>query len=255
VIPDFWDKFLGIVLILLILEGHSENDRVDHAGIVLAFLVYAFIGPMLPPPWTHRGYDIESRRGAYVYDPRGDIWGSHRCLLHLYHPLHHLGCLFRILGAGRFFIDFSLAAMGGKPTSAGRTVTLASFLLEVHQEGGVATTVHFGSSRLPMLAKAGYSKDAAGGLLSAGGIGAILSPPARPGRRPPFSSLNFKDLLLRCNCHGLYSYLPLLLVNLFDGRIDAKKFGVKEIAFDKTYSLGQLTYLYGFHFISLMPLL
>jgi TRAP-type uncharacterized transport system fused permease subunit len=36
--------------------------------------------------------------------------------------------------------------------------------------------------------------------------------------------------------------------------LDAKKFGVKEIAFDKTYSLGRLTYLYGFHFISLIAI-
>jgi TRAP-type uncharacterized transport system fused permease subunit len=36
--------------------------------------------------------------------------------------------------------------------------------------------------------------------------------------------------------------------------LDAKKFGVKEIAFDKTYSLGRLTYLYGFHFTSLIAI-
>ncbi len=33
-----------------------------------------------------------------------------------------------------------------------------------------------------------------------------------------------------------------------------KRFGVKEVAFDKTYSLWQLTYLYGFHFISLVAI-
>jgi TRAP-type uncharacterized transport system fused permease subunit len=37
--------------------------------------------------------------------------------------------------------------------------------------------------------------------------------------------------------------------------LDAKKLGVREIAFDKTYSLGQLTYLYGFHFISLIAII
>jgi TRAP-type uncharacterized transport system fused permease subunit len=36
--------------------------------------------------------------------------------------------------------------------------------------------------------------------------------------------------------------------------LDAKKFGVKEIAFDKTYNLWQLTYLYGYHFISLIAI-
>ena len=34
-----------------------------------------------------------------------------------------------------------------------------------------------GSVAYPMLAKAGYGKDAAGGLLAAGGLGAIISPP------------------------------------------------------------------------------
>jgi TRAP-type uncharacterized transport system fused permease subunit len=31
--------------------------------------------------------------------------------------------------AGEFYVNFSLAAMGSKPAGAGRTVTLASFLL------------------------------------------------------------------------------------------------------------------------------
>jgi len=32
-----------------------------------------------------------------------------------------------VFGRGKFYIDFSFAAMGGKPSGAGRTVVLASF--------------------------------------------------------------------------------------------------------------------------------
>ncbi len=39
------------------------------------------------------------------------------------------GAFLQQSGAGKFFIDFSLALMGGKPNSAGRTVVLSSFLL------------------------------------------------------------------------------------------------------------------------------
>ena len=39
------------------------------------------------------------------------------------------GAFLQQSGAGKFFIDFSLALMGGKPNGAGRTVVLASFLL------------------------------------------------------------------------------------------------------------------------------
>jgi TRAP-type uncharacterized transport system fused permease subunit len=56
-------------------------------------------------------------------------------------------------------------------------VTLASFLLGGPSGSGVATTVTLGSVSWPLLAKAGYDKESAGGLLAAGGIGAIISPP------------------------------------------------------------------------------
>ena len=63
--------------------------------------------------------------------------------------------------------------MGNKPSGAGRTVVLASFLLGGPSGSGVATTVTIGSVAWPMLAKAGYGREAAGGLLAAGGLGAI----------------------------------------------------------------------------------
>ena len=104
-----------------------------------------------------------------------------------------------------------------------------------------------------MLAKAGYSKDAAGGLLSAGGIGAILSPPVLGAAAfliAEFLKISYLDVIvMACIPTCLYYWSIFLMVEL-----DAKKFGVKEIAFDKTYSLGQLTYLYGFHFISLIAI-
>jgi TRAP transporter 4TM/12TM fusion protein len=104
-----------------------------------------------------------------------------------------------------------------------------------------------------MLAKAGYSKDAAGGLLSAGGIGAILSPPVLGAAAfliAEFLKISYLDVIvMACIPTCLYYWSIFLMVEL-----DAKKFGVKEIPFDKTYSLGQLTYLYGFHFISLIAI-
>jgi len=253
VIPDFWDKFLGIVLILLILEATRRTTGLIMPGIVLAFLVYAFIGPMLPPPWTHRGYDID-RVVGHMYMTLEGIFGVPIDVSSTFIILFTIwGAFLEFSGAGRFFIDFSLAAMGGKPTSAGRTVTLASFLLGGPSGSGVATTVTLGAVAYPMLAKAGYSKDAAGGLLSAGGIGAILSPPVLGAAAfliAEFLKISYLDVIvMACIPTCLYYWSIFLMVEL-----DAKKFGVKEIAFDKTYSLGQLTYLYGFHFISLIAI-
>ena len=45
VIPNFWDKFFGVILILLVLETTRRTTGLIMPGVVLAFIVYAFIGP------------------------------------------------------------------------------------------------------------------------------------------------------------------------------------------------------------------
>jgi len=252
-IPNFWDKFFGVILILLVLEATRRTTGWIMSAIVIAFIIYAFIGPELPTPWTHRGYDID-RVVGHIYMTLDGIFGVPIDVSSTFIILFTIwGAFLEFSGAGKFFIDFSFAAMGGKPTGAGRTVTLASFLLGGPSGSGVATTVTLGSVAYPMLAKAGYSKDAAGGLLSAGGIGAILSPPVLGAAAfliAEFLKISYLDvIIMACIPTCLYYWSIFLMVEM-----DAKKFGVKEIAFDKTYSLWQLTYLYGFHFISLIAI-
>lgn len=253
VVPTRWDIIFGVMFILLVLEATRRTSGWIMPGVVVLFIVYAFIGPQLPNPWTHRGYDIDRIVGHMYMTLEGifgvpiDVSSTFIILFTIY------GAFLEFSGAGKFFIDFSFAAMGGKSSSAGRTVTLASFLLGGPSGSGVATTVTLGSVAYPMLAKAGYSKEAAGGLLSAGGIGAILSPPVLGAAAfliAEFLKLTYLDVILMAvvpTC--LYYWSIFLMVEL-----DSKKFGGKEVLFDRTYTLGRLTYLYGFHFLSLIAI-
>ena len=87
------------------------------------------------------------------------------------------GAVLEYSGAGRFFLDISLAATGRSRTGPGRTTALAGFLLGTVSGSGVATTVTLGTVTWPILRRAGYPKEEGGGVLAASGIGAILSPP------------------------------------------------------------------------------
>src|SRR5439155_265538 len=131
-------------------------------AICIGFLIYAVVGQYLPLPWTHYGMDV-SRIVGHMYMTLEGIFGvpidvssSLIILFTIY------GAVLQFSGAGKFFIDFSFAAMGGKPTGAGRTVVLASFLLGGPSVSGVATTVTLGTVAYPMLVKAGYGRNAAG---------------------------------------------------------------------------------------------
>ncbi len=181
VTPTALDVIMGLVLIALILEATRRTTGWILAVIILGFLAYAYLGEYLPAPWNHRGYDLERIVGHMYMALEGifgvpiDVAATFIILFTIY------GAFLDKSGAGQFFIDFSFAAMGGKPTGAGRTAVLASFLLGGPAGSGVATTVTIGSVAWPMLRKAGYDKESAGGFLSAGGLGAVLSPPGHGG--------------------------------------------------------------------------
>jgi TRAP transporter 4TM/12TM fusion protein len=143
--------------------------------------------------------------------------------------------------------------MGGKPTGAGRTVVLASFLLGGPSGSGVATTVTLGAVAYPMLAKVGYEKNAAGGLLSAGGLGAIISPPVLGAAAfliAEFLKISYLDVLVMAIIPTGLFYLALFLMV----EIDARKYGMKEGAIEPVDTLWNLTRRYWFHFLSLVSI-
>jgi TRAP transporter 4TM/12TM fusion protein len=132
-------------------------------------------------------------------------------------------------------------------------VVLASFLLGGPSGSGVATTVTLGAVAYPMLAKVGYEKNAAGGLLSAGGLGAIISPPVLGAAAfliAEFLKISYLDVLLMACIPTLLFYLALFLMV----EIDARKYGMGNTTFEKVDSVWNLTRKYWFHFLSLVSI-
>jgi TRAP transporter 4TM/12TM fusion protein len=253
VTPTPLDLVMGIILIVLVLEAMRRTTGWILSVIVLGFLVYAYAGEYLSPPWNHRGYDLERIVGHMYMALEGifgvpiDVAATFIILFTIY------GAFLDKSGAGQFFIDFSFAAMGGKPTGAGRTAVLASFLLGGPAGSGVATTVTIGSVAWPMLRKAGYSKEAAGGFVSAGGLGAVLSPPVMGAAAfliCEILKISYLEVITMAIMPTILYYWSIFLMVEFD----AKRFGVKEVTVERKGSLKELTFRYGYHFISLITI-
>jgi len=251
VTPDAWDLFFGSVLIILILEATRRSTGWIMPAVVIAFLIYAYIGPSLPAPWTHRGYSVKRIVGHMYMTLEGifgvpiDVSSTFIILFTIY------GAILEYSGAGKFFIDFSFRLMGGKPTSAGRTVTMASFLLGGPSGSGVATTVTLGSVAYPMLQKAGYDKESAGGLLSAGGIGAIISPPVLGAAAfliAEILKVSYLQVIKMAMVPTILYYWSIFLMVEFD----AKRFGAQRIEASSGESVWTLTCRYWYHFSSLV---
>jgi TRAP transporter 4TM/12TM fusion protein len=253
ILPNNWDIVFGVALVLLILEAMRRTTGWILPFITMCFLAYAFFGEILPAPWTHKDYEIP-RLVGHMYMTLEGIYGTAIAVSSTLIILFTIyGAFLQFSGAGKFYIDFSFAAMGGKPTSAGRTVTLASFLLGGPSGSGVATTVTLGAVAAPMLAKVGYSKDEAGGLLSAGGLGAIISPPVLGAAAfiiAEFLKISYLDVVLMATIPTCLYYLALFIMV----EIDVRKFGMKDVVFEQVESAWSLTKKYWFHFLSLFSI-
>jgi TRAP transporter 4TM/12TM fusion protein len=252
--PTALDIFCGVALMLLILEAVRRCSGWIMPFVVLLFLFYAIIGSKLPPPWTHQGMDL-GRIVGHMYMTLEGIFGTAVDVSSTLIILFTIyGAFLQFSGAGKFFIDFSFSAMGGKPAGAGRTIVLSSFLLGGPSGSGVATTVTLGSVAYPMLVKAGYGKDAAGGLLAAGGLGAIISPPVLGAAAfliAEFLRVTYLEVLLMATIPTLLYYFALFLMV----EIDARKFGMKQVEINKADTVWNLTKRFGFHFLSLVAII
>jgi len=251
-LPTVRDQIFGAATIVLVLEATRRTTGWILPIVAISFLAYARFGAYLPPPWTHQGYEID-RLVGHMYVTLEGIFGVPLDVAATFIILFTIfGAVLEFSKAGEFYVNFSLAATGGKPAAAGRTVTLASFLLGGPSGSGVATTVTLGSVAWPLLAKAGYDKDSAGGLLSAGGIGAIISPPVLGAAAfliAEFLRISYLDVLAMAAIPTILYYWSIFAMV----ELDARKFGAKPIHVEGE-DCWSLTRKYGFHFISLIAI-
>lgn len=247
--PSEMDVLMGVVLILLVLEATRRTVGWILPGFAALLLAYAHWGYMLPGDWGHRGYSLERIVGHMYIDVKG-IYGTALDVAATYIVLFTIyGAVLEFSGAGKFFLDFSFAATGRKASGAGRTTTIAGFLLGTVSGSGVATTVTLGSVAWPMLRKAGYEKNAAGGVLSAAGIGAILSPPTLGAAAfiiAEYLQISYLEVLKLATIPTILYYLCIFLMI----ELDSRKLRTRAVMIE-TLPAKTLAKRYWYHFTSL----
>ncbi|GLZ33263.1 C4-dicarboxylate ABC transporter permease [Lentzea sp. NBRC 105346] len=249
--PATLDIVAGTVLLVLILEACRRTTGWVLPIVCVAFVLYAYYGGYLPPGWTiaHSGIDFSQIIKGFYNDASGfygiplDVAATYIVLFTIY------GAVLNASGAGKFFVDISFAAFRRSHTAPGRTAATAGFLLGTVSGSGTATTVSLGAVTWPMLRKAGYPKENAGGLLAASGIGAILSPPTLGAAAfiiAEYLETSYLNVLVWAIIPTLLYYLGIALAV----EADARRFGARPVDIEAPSPL-KLIRTGGYHFLSL----
>ena len=245
------DIVMGALLTLLVLEACRRTTGLVLPLVCVAFFLFAYYGGFLPTSWpvSHAGIDLSQIINGFYNDQSGfygvplDVCATYIVLFTIY------GAVLDATGAGKFFIDISFATFRRSRSAPGRTVTLSGFLLGTVSGSGTATAVSLGSVAWPILQRAGYPREQAGGMLAAAGIGAILSPPTLGAAAfiiAEYVGVPYLQVLLWATIPTVLYYVGILLAV----EIDARRFGAREITVS-TPPVRRLLLRSGYHFLSL----
>ena len=251
--PTPTDFVMGIIAIVVVLEAGRRTIGWHLPVLGIIAMAYAYFADFMPGPFRGPGKNLDDIIANQYLGTDGMI-GQPLLVAATFIILFTIyGAILDYTGAGKFYVDLAFAMTGRKPTGAARTVTVASFLLGTVSGSGVATTVTLGSIAYPMLKKAGHDRESSGAILSAGGIGAVISPPVLGPAAflmAEILRISYLEVVVMAMMPTILFYLGILLTI----EIDARKLKAQPITLDAP-GFWWLTKRYWYQYTSLVAII
>lgn len=175
--PSELSVWLGVIAVLLVIEATRRMVGLALPILATVFLVYAFVGPYLPGPLGHRGYDLE-RVAATLYVTTSGLAGTPLQVSATYVAIFIIFAAFLdASGAGKFFIEWSYAGLGWLRGGPAKVAVVGSALMGTISGSAVANVVATGTFTIPVMKRAGLKPAFAGGVEAAASSGGQIMPP------------------------------------------------------------------------------
>jgi TRAP transporter 4TM/12TM fusion protein len=186
IFPRQIDVLVGILTILVVLEGARRAVGIGMTIIGACFLLYAFAGargelPFLadwmPGILNHRGYGLDRVASQMTLGAEG-IFGLPLGVAATFVFVFVLfGAFLEVTGAGKFFIDLAYAATGRQRGGPAKAAVIASAGMGSISGSAIANVVTTGVFTIPLMKKLGYRPAQAGGIEAAASTGGQIMPP------------------------------------------------------------------------------
>ncbi len=172
------DYVIGLLGLLLVLEGTRRAIGLTLCILSLAFLAYAAFGQSMPD-WLfpHRGYSWERIVSQTFLHSQG-VFGIALKVMFTYVFLFVLfGALLEKTGATGYIIDLARRLFRSSVGGPAKVAVLSSGAMGSLSGSAVANTATTGTFTIPMMRSSGFKPTVAGGIEAAASSGGALVPP------------------------------------------------------------------------------
>ena len=172
------DYVIGLLGLLLVLEGTRRAIGLTLCILSLAFLAYAAFGQSMPD-WLfpHRGYSWERIVSQTFLHSQG-VFGIALKVMFTYVFLFVLfGALLEKTGATGYIIDLARRLFRSSVGGPAKVAVVSSGAMGSLSGSAVANTATTGTFTIPMMRSSGFRSTVAGGIEAAASSGGALVPP------------------------------------------------------------------------------
>lgn len=171
------DLALGWIMIFLSFEACRRVLGVAIPVMGALFVAFLLLGPWVPQPFTHIGFDPRTI-ASYMYAGTDGIYG------HITYVLASQMFLFLVFGAflmrsgaADFFSTLSMALVGRRAGGTAKASVASSTIVGSITGSAAANVAISGSMTIPLMKSAGFKPHVAGGIEAAASTGGTIMPP------------------------------------------------------------------------------
>lgn len=176
-LPTDTDLFMGILLIIVLLEATRRISNPVLSCLAIAALLYCFFGRALPDMFAHRGFSV-TRIVNHMYLGTEGIFGTPLEVSATFVFMFILfGAVLEKTGIGKFIIDLSLAVAGGAIGGPAKVAVVSSGLMGTVSGSSVANVCTTGMFTIPLMKSVGYRPHFAGAVEATASTGGQIMPP------------------------------------------------------------------------------
>ena len=245
--PIFRDIFIGLVLVVLLLEAARRVIGPALSVIALFFIAYAFLGPYMPDVIQFKGVSMNRFVGQMTMSTEGiygiplDVSATVVFLFVLF------GAMLDRAGAGKYFIQLALALLGRFKGGPAKAAVLGSGMTGLVNGSSIANIVTTGTFTIPLMKKVGYPPTKAAAIEVAASTDGQIAPPIMGAAAfiiAEYVNVPYVDVIKAAAVPAFASYAALLYIT----HIEASKLGLKGMPKDQL-PLFFRTLLRGAHYL------
>lgn len=175
--PDPMDYFIGLTVLLLVLEGARRIVGIAIAAITGFFLIYVYFGPLFPGFLWHTGFSLSEIINVQFLHLEG-IWGIPTGAMSTFIIIFLIFAGF-IMQTGMIdlFTDLAMKVFGKSTGGPAKVAVAGSTLIGSISGSAAANALLTGQISIPLMKRMGYKATFAAGVEAAVSSGGQFMPP------------------------------------------------------------------------------